>query len=87
MNAAGIAFDDTQTFARGLDYYTRTVFEVRAKGLGSQDAVAAGGRYDHLVEELGGPQAGAVGFAAGIERVLMARGAEAAHGEPPRKVG
>ncbi|MBI1992585.1 MAG: ATP phosphoribosyltransferase regulatory subunit, partial [Candidatus Omnitrophica bacterium] len=55
-----------------LDYYTRTVFEVRATGLGAQDAVAAGGRYDHLVEELGGPPMGAFGFAAGIERVLMA---------------
>ena len=72
LRAAGIAFDDTKVFARGLDYYTRTVFEVRAKGLGAQDAVAAGGRYDHLVEELGGPPLGAFGFAAGIERVLLA---------------
>jgi histidyl-tRNA synthetase len=72
LTDAGITFDDTQVFARGLDYYTRTVFEVRAKGLGAQDAVAAGGRYDHLVEELGGPSIGAMGFAAGIERLLMA---------------
>ena len=71
LTTAGITFDDTQRFARGLDYYTRTVFEVRAKGLGAQDAVAAGGRYDHLVEELDGPSVGAFGFAAGIERVLM----------------
>lgn len=71
LRAAGIPFDDTQTFARGLDYYTHTVFEVRAKGLGAQNAVAAGGRYDHLVEELGGPSAGAFGWAAGIERVLL----------------
>ena len=77
LREAGVAFDDTKVFARGLDYYTRTVFEVRAKGLGAQDAVAAGGRYDHLVEELGGPPMGAVGFAAGIERVLMAQ--DAAH--------
>ena len=75
LRDAGVTFDDTQVFARGLDYYTRTVFEVRAKGLGAQDAVAAGGRYDHLVEELGGPSMGAFGFAAGIERVLMAQGA------------
>ncbi len=74
LREANIAFDDTKVFARGLDYYTRTVFEVRAKGLGAQDAVAAGGRYDHLVEELGGPSLGACGFAAGIERVLMAAG-------------
>jgi len=72
LREANAPFDDTQVFARGLDYYTRTVFEVRAKGLGAQDAVAAGGRYDHLVEEFGGPPTGAVGFAAGIERVLMA---------------
>jgi len=74
LGVAQISFDDTQVFARGLDYYTRTVFEVRAKGLGAQDAVAAGGRYDHLVEELDGPSVGAVGFAAGIERVLLAAG-------------
>jgi len=72
LKDAGVACDDTKVFARGLDYYTRTVFEVRAKGLGAKDAVAAGGRYDHLVEEFGGPPMGAVGFAAGIERILIA---------------
>ena len=77
LRNAKIAFDDTRFFARGLDYYTRTVFEVRAEGLGAQDAVAAGGRYDHLVEDLGGPSVGAVGFAAGIERVLLAAGHQA----------
>ena len=71
LTVADVSFDDRAVFARGLDYYTRTVFEVRAKGLGAQDAVAAGGRYDHLVEELGGPSVGAVGFAAGLERLLM----------------
>ena len=74
LKDAQIPFDDTKVFARGLDYYTRTVFEVRAKGLGAQDAVAAGGRYDHLVEELGGPSMGAVGFAAGIELIVLALG-------------
>lgn len=54
---------------RGLDYYTRTTFEVKSKQLGAQNAVAAGGRYDRLVEELGGPPTPAVGFAIGIERV------------------
>lgn len=77
LRTASVPFDRTQVFARGLDYYTRTVFEVRATGLGAQDAVAAGGRYDHLVGELGGPSVGAVGFAAGIERVLMAAGPRA----------
>lgn len=72
LRAVGITFDDTAVFARGLDYYTRTVFEIRARALGAKDAVAAGGRYDHLIEELGGPPLGAIGFAAGIERLLMA---------------
>jgi histidyl-tRNA synthetase len=58
---------------RGLDYYTGFVFEIVAAGdLGSQDAVAAGGRYDNLVASLGGPAMGAIGFAAGMERVLLA---------------
>jgi len=60
---------------RGLDYYTGLVFEVNGGGaLGSQDAIAAGGRYDELIHSLGGPAAGAVGFAAGVERILLAQG-------------
>lgn len=53
---------------RGLDYYTRTIFEIKGKGLGAQDTVCAGGRYDKLLEELGGPFLPAIGFAIGIER-------------------
>ena len=83
----GIPFDDTQVFARGLDYYTRTVFELRAKGLGAQDAVAAGGRYDHLVEELGGPSLGAIGFAAGMERLLMASAQQQGADAPVQRRG
>ncbi|OIO38274.1 MAG: histidine--tRNA ligase [Candidatus Omnitrophica bacterium CG07_land_8_20_14_0_80_50_8] len=56
---------------RGLDYYTRTVFEISHPKLGAQDALAAGGRYDHLIESFGGCPAGAVGFAIGVERLLM----------------
>ncbi len=59
---------------RGLDYYTRTVFEITHAALGAQDALGAGGRYDNLVEELGGPARGACGFALGVERVFLARG-------------
>ncbi|HXX57337.1 MAG TPA: histidine--tRNA ligase [Thermodesulfovibrionales bacterium] len=55
---------------RGLDYYTRTTFEVTSEHLGSQKAVAAGGRYDKLVEEFGGPKTPAIGFAIGIERLI-----------------
>ncbi len=55
---------------RGLDYYTRTTFEVTSKQLGSQNAVAAGGRYDKLIEEFGGPPTPAIGFAVGMERIV-----------------
>ncbi|TRZ93976.1 histidine--tRNA ligase [bacterium] len=58
---------------RGLDYYTRTVFEIKHAELGSQDALGAGGRYDHLVRELGGQEQGAIGFAMGIERLLLVK--------------
>jgi len=56
---------------RGLDYYTQTVFEITHQGLGSQDAIGAGGRYNNLVHELGGIETGAVGFALGVERILL----------------
>ncbi len=56
---------------RGLDYYTRTTFEVTAQGLGSQDAVAAGGRYDDLVGSFGGPHTPGLGFALGMERLVL----------------
>jgi len=57
---------------RGLDYYTRTVFEFRTASLGAQNSLAAGGRYDKLVEELGGRPVPATGFSIGMERVMMA---------------
>ncbi len=56
---------------RGLDYYTKTAFEITSGKLGAQDAVAAGGRYDLLVEEIGGPPTPAIGFAIGMERLAM----------------
>jgi histidyl-tRNA synthetase len=58
---------------RGLDYYSRTVFEITHKDLGAQDALGAGGRYDTLLADLGGPNIGAMGFAFGMERLLLAR--------------
>lgn len=61
---------------RGLDYYTGTTFEVTAENLGANDAVAAGGRYDDLVEELGGPKTGACGFAIGVERLISSMAQE-----------
>ena len=59
---------------RGLDYYTNTVFEVVSEELGSQDAIGAGGRYDNLVKYLGGPDVAAIGFALGVERMLLLLG-------------
>ena len=56
---------------RGLDYYTRTVFEIQPRGGGAQSTIGAGGRYDGLIEELGGPPTPAMGFATGIERIVL----------------
>jgi histidyl-tRNA synthetase len=66
-----INYEIVPHLVRGLDYYTRTVFEVSHTDLGAQDALGAGGRYDDLVKELGGPDVGAIGFALGIERLLL----------------
>jgi len=72
LAAAGVNYKINPRIVRGLDYYTRTVFEhLASDGLGSQNAVCAGGRYDNLVEEFGGPQTPAIGFAFGVERVAM----------------
>ncbi len=72
LNRLGVAYTQDLYLVRGLDYYTHTVFELSCPGLGSQDAVGAGGRYDNLVEQLGGPAVDAVGFALGLERILLA---------------
>jgi len=69
-----VAFEESPYLVRGLDYYTHTVFEISDDSLGSQNALGAGGRYSHLVEQLGGPKVDAVGFALGIERILLASG-------------
>lgn len=69
--ASRIAFKENPRIVRGLDYYCRTAFEVLSEGLGAQDAVAAGGRYDGLVKDLGGPDIPGVGFAIGMERLML----------------
>jgi histidyl-tRNA synthetase len=71
LDAAGIKYELDFRLVRGLDYYTRTAYEIVSDQLGAQDALCGGGRYDLLVEELGGDPTPAVGFAAGIERLLM----------------
>lgn len=70
----GVEYEIDSFLVRGLDYYRRTTFEFVAGELGSQDAVLAGGRYDGLVEELGGDPCPATGFAAGLERLMILRG-------------
>jgi histidyl-tRNA synthetase len=72
LDAAGLEYEVDSTLVRGLDYYTRTVFELESPRLGAQAALGGGGRYDRLVEELGGPPTPGVGWAAGIERILLA---------------
>jgi len=70
LGGLGISFSVNPDMVRGLDYYTRTTFEVTSENLGAQNAVAAGGRYDRLVKEFGGPDTPAIGFAIGMERLV-----------------
>lgn len=77
LEGAGVAYEVDPTLVRGLDYYTRTIFSFVCAGLGAQSEVGGGGRYDGLIEQLGGPPTPAVGWAAGIERILLALGEEA----------
>jgi histidyl-tRNA synthetase len=76
LDDAGLAYELDPTLVRGLDYYTRTVFEFESARLGAQSGVAGGGRYDRLVEQIGGPPTPGVGWAAGVERILLASEAE-----------
>jgi len=72
LTTLNVPFKINQKLVRGLDYYTRTVFELRHGALGALDAIGAGGRYDNLTAELGGEPKGAVGFAVGMERIILA---------------
>ena len=72
LTEAGVSFTLDPRLVRGLDYYTKTAFEIKYAPLGAQSAVAGGGRYDGLIEEIGGKPTPAVGFATGLERVLLA---------------
>ena len=71
LDALKIDYEINPYLVRGLDYYTRTVFEITHKELGAQDSLGAGGRYDGLVHQLGGPEVGAIGFAFGVERLFL----------------
>lgn len=71
LDAGGISYKRDSALVRGLDYYTGTIFEFTTGSLGAQDAILGGGRYDELVEELGGTSTPAIGFAAGVERLAL----------------
>lgn len=81
LDVLEISYNVNPRLVRGFDYYTRTVFEVKYAALGAQDAIGAGGRYDGLVEECGGQSTPAVGFAVGVERLLLALKAQDKLGE------
>jgi histidyl-tRNA synthetase len=81
LDSLGVSYDVDPTMVRGLDYYTRTVFEVHAEGLGAQSQVGGGGRYDGLIEQLGGPPTPAMGWALGVDRIALAMDESA--GEEP----
>jgi histidyl-tRNA synthetase len=81
LGRAGVAFREDPRLVRGLDYYTRTVYEIKHPGLGARDTICGGGRYDGLVELLGGPPTPCVGFGLGCEATLLAMESEL--GAPP----
>jgi len=85
LDSAGVAYTVNPTIVRGLDYYTKTVFEFVTDCIGAQGTVCGGGRYDGLIEELGGKHLPSLGFAMGLERILMvmdAQGIEIPQPEP-----
>jgi histidyl-tRNA synthetase len=85
LQALGIEFETDESLVRGLDYYTHTLFEFQSAALGSaQSTILGGGRYDGLIEQLGGPPTPGIGFGCGIERVLLTCDAEGVFGAPAR---
>lgn len=84
LQALNIPFEVNARMVRGLDYYVRTTFELVTDQLGSQNAVAAGGRYDGLVESLGGPALPGIGFAIGLERLVLMKGEQRIVAEAPQ---
>lgn len=82
LDQEAVACEVNPRLVRGLDYYCRTAFEVISAGLGAQNAVGGGGRYDGLVAQLGGPDVAGLGFALGLDRLAMVTGVEAPAGDP-----
>jgi histidyl-tRNA synthetase len=71
LDAYGVTYELAPTLVRGLDYYTRTTFEFKSEDLGAKDTICGGGRYDGLIEEIGGAQTPGIGFGAGLERLIL----------------
>ncbi|HZB24285.1 MAG TPA: histidine--tRNA ligase [Gaiellaceae bacterium] len=84
LDAYGVAYTLEPTLVRGLDYYTRTAFEFVGPEEGSQSTICAGGRYDGLIQQIGGPPTPGIGFGAGVERLVQALEHEGITGEPPK---
>ena len=74
LDAYGVRYELVSTLVRGLDYYTRTTFEFKDEAIGAKDTICGGGRYDGLIEEIGGAATSAIGFGAGVERLLLSIG-------------
>jgi len=74
LDELGVRYELRPTLVRGLDYYTRTTFEFKDEAIGAQDSICGGGRYDGLIQAIGGPPTPAIGFGAGIERLLLSLG-------------
>jgi histidyl-tRNA synthetase len=81
LEAYGLTYELTPTLVRGLDYYTRTTFEFKDEAIGAKDTICGGGRYDGLIEEIGGAPTPGIGFGAGLERLLLSIGADRAEPE------
>ncbi|PLX82884.1 MAG: histidine--tRNA ligase [Desulfuromonas sp.] len=83
LDDLSVSYRVNNRMVRGLDYYTKTTFEMVTGSLGAQNAVAAGGRYDGLIKEIGGPELPGIGFAIGLERLVLMLGEETAAAERP----
>jgi len=83
LDAMGVAYELAPTLVRGLDYYTRTTFEFKDASIGAQDTICGGGRYDGLIEAIGGPPTPGIGFGAGLERLLLSANPVDPPGQPP----
>jgi histidyl-tRNA synthetase len=81
LDVYGVQYELVSTLVRGLDYYTRTTFEFKDEAIGAKDTICGGGRYDGLIEEIGGAPTPAIGFGAGVERLLLSIGERPTDGE------